>query len=631
MKNAKKYNTLEIVDKTNQAGICRQAEIQCVSEEDRTIELSFSSENSEVSRWFGLEKLDHSPGSVRLERINQGGAVLVNHNNDDLVGVIEKAWIDSKDKKGRALVRFSKSIRAQEIFEDVKDRIRPNVSVYYIIHNIKLLEERSDSEDRYLVTDWEPAEISIVSVPADITVGVGRNATEVPPVEKSKNNMKLLNKRESEINMSVKTEKEQTTTAQEKVVVQETERSNKSDSKIISQMGRQYGDMEMALKFIEEGRSSSEFQAALLEKLSQQKQKPLRDVSSADIGLNKREVEQFSFVKAIRSLANPGDPKLRDLAGFEYECSRAASKKLSKTAQGILVPYDVLSRTINSSITGLNPGDTGGHLIGTQHLAGSFIDFLRNRTVVMKMAMVLSGLVGDIDIPKQIKGGNGYWLGEDEDAPESTLEFGQVKMNPKTVGSYIELTRKLLNQATPDIENLARTDIARALATTIDFAAFYGTGINNQPLGITNTTGINVQTFNSTNPGYADIVAMESKIAADNADVNNMSYTLNPLMRGHCKTTQKFPNSTSEVIWETGDTLNGYRTEVTNQIKDGDIVFGNFANLVIGMWGGLDLTVDPYSRSKSGALRIVAFQDVDFALRYAQSFCLARKEENINV
>ena len=79
------------------------------------------------------------------------------------------------------------------------------------------------------------------------------------------------------------------------------------------------------------------------------------------------------------------------------------------------------------------------------------------------------------------------------------------------------------------------------------------------------------------------------------------------------------------MIWEPGNTVNGYRTEVTNQIVTGDVFFGNFADLIVGLWGGLDLTVDPYSLSKSGGLRIVVFQDVDFAVRRVESFCLGRK------
>ncbi len=117
---------------------------------------------------------------------------------------------------------------------------------------------------------------------------------------------------------------------------------------------------------------------------------------------------------------------------------------------------------------------------------------------------------------------------------------------------------------------------------------------------------------------------MESEIAADNADVNGMAYVMNSGMRGHFKTTEKFSGTSGNTIWEQGGTVNGYGSEVTNQISAGDLFFGNFADLIIGMWGGLDLTVDPYSLSKSGGTRIVVFQDVDMAVRRVESFCLGR-------
>ena len=152
-----------------------------VDEDKRTVELSFSSE-VEVERWFGFEVLDHSAGAMRMDRII-GGSFLINHDWDDQVGVVESVRIDA-DKKGRAVVRFGRSSRAEEIFQDVKDGIRKQVSVGYRVLGAKLKETRDD-DDVYLITDWEPYEISLVSVPADITVGVGRSGeklnNEKPP------------------------------------------------------------------------------------------------------------------------------------------------------------------------------------------------------------------------------------------------------------------------------------------------------------------------------------------------------------------------------------------------------------------------------------------------------------------
>ena len=146
---------------------------EAVDEEKRTVEVAFSSEKP-VLRWFGKEILDQSPSSVRLERLNNGGAVLVDHRTSDHVGVIESARIDD-DKVGRAILRFGRSQRADEIFKDVVDGIRSLVSFMYIMHDLRLESSSDDEEDIYRSTDWEPLEISIVSIPADETVGVGRS------------------------------------------------------------------------------------------------------------------------------------------------------------------------------------------------------------------------------------------------------------------------------------------------------------------------------------------------------------------------------------------------------------------------------------------------------------------------
>lgn len=144
-----------------------------VDEENRTVELAFSSEEP-YERWFGMEVLDHGAKSVRLDRLKNGAAVLVNHNTNDHVGVVQSVRIDG-DRVGRAVVRFGRGARASEIFQDVVDGIRTLVSVGYIVHEMILEKDSDDAPAVYRVTDWEPLEVSLVAVPADPTVGVGKN------------------------------------------------------------------------------------------------------------------------------------------------------------------------------------------------------------------------------------------------------------------------------------------------------------------------------------------------------------------------------------------------------------------------------------------------------------------------
>lgn len=637
------------------------SEVRALDEQKRTVELAFSSE-AEVERWFGIEVLDHSEGAMRTERLEDGAAVLVNHDWNDQVGVVESVTLGA-DRKGRAVVRFGRGARASEVWQDIVDGIRRHVSVGYSINKVEV-EERSGLADMVRVIDWEPHEISIVSVPADVSVGVGRSKEPLPAEGKeagsdtpSKSSAKP-NERGSDMEKILRDDKGNLVRAkvddQGKIleVLEVIERAGKAHAeardagkqqeqtrvKAIMDMGRQYENMDLAGKFVSEGKSPEEFQRALLDEMSQHRSKNLNDKGegtesrSAEIGLSDKELQRYSMMKVVRALTNPTDRRAQEDAAFEIELSQEAQRQYGKEARGILVPDDVLSRAFNAGGAADTPtgAQSGSNLVDSQYMAGSFIDMLRNRTTLMRLATQMTGLVGNVDIPKQTGGATAYWVGEGVDATEGTPTIGQIGLTPKSVAAFTDITRRLMLQSTPDAEAIVRRDLAAAIALAIDLAGFYGAG-GDEPTGIANVSGINAVDFAGATSGgtgalptYAEVVQMESEIAADNADVNSMAYVMNSGMRGHFKTTEKFSSTNGSPIWEPGNTVNGYRSEVTNQIQAGDLFFGNFADLIIGMWGGLDLTVDPYSLSKSGGTRLVVFQDVDMAVRRVESFCLGR-------
>lgn len=615
-----------------------------VNDDDRTVELSFSSE-IEVERWFGHEVLSHEAGAMRAHRLENGGALLVNHDWDDQVGVIESVRIDA-DRKGRAIVRFGRSARAEEIFQDVKDGIRKLVSVGYRILDAKLTETR-DGYDIYTITSWEPYEISIVSVPADTSVGVGRSAEKTheernkpqnhnDPIVKQERNMKEQILRDASGNL-VRAKVDENGAIVE--VLEVLEKAGESERaaqtrgldternrvRALTELGERFKDPELAAQYIKDGGSPDDMQRKLLDKFEQRSKKPISEQErGSNIGLTDKEIRNFSLMRAVRALMPNATQKDRDAAKFEFECSEEAQRQYGKEAQGILIPSDVLSRAFNAGGAANTPAGatSGSNVVATDLLSGSFIEMLRNRTTIMRLGTTMAGLVGNVDIPKQTGGATAYWLGEGEDATEGTPVIGQIELKPHTVGAFTDITRRLMMQSTPDAEGIVWRDLNNAVAQAIDYAGFYGSGAANQPRGLKNYTGINAVDFATAGkPSFAEIVDMESQIAADNADLGSMAYVFNALMRGHMKTTPRFGNGTESTIWEPGNTVNGYRTEVTNQVAAGDAFFGNFADLIIALWGGLDLTVDPYSLSKSGGTRIVVFQDVDFALRRVESIC----------
>ncbi|WIY23780.1 phage major capsid protein [Parasedimentitalea psychrophila] len=643
-------------------GLLRTVEVGAIDEAARTVELAFSS-TTPVLRWFGEEVLSHKRKAVKLQRLNDGGAVLVGHDWDDQVGVVEKARVDS-DQMGRAVVRFGNSPRAQEIFQDIVDGIRRHVSVGYTVSKIEE-EVREGRPNLVTITEWEPYEISIVSVPADQSVGVGRGAENPPegsgapagqtagndtgadglPADTQQRELKM----NTIITRDAKGDKVRAKVDENGEIVEIIEVLERANPGVgsdveaaavirgreqeqtrvreLTELGAAYDAGDLAMRMITEGKGVEDMTRDLNDHLHQRStQRHLSD--NSDIGLTDAEAGQFSFIRAMRALADPTNRRAQEAAAFEFEASDAAAQKMGRDAQGVMVPTEVLTRALNTDSSGSSAGDTGGFSVGSPLLAQSFIEMLRNRAVLMRLATPLGGLTGNPDIPTQESGASGYWIGENDDAPEDILGLGQRQMSPKTVAAYSEITRRTLKQSSLDVEALVRRDLASALALTIDRAGFYGSGAGNEPLGIKNTNGVNAIDFAGAASGggvalptWSEVIQMETEISADNADVNSMAYAFNARMRGHFKSTEKFASTSGQPIWENGNSVNGYRPEVTNQIANGDLFFGNFADLILGMWGGLDITVDPYTGSKKGRLRIVTMQDVDFVIRHAASFC----------
>jgi len=599
-----------------------------VNQETRTVSLSFSSE-APYLRWWGEEILSHEPQHIRLGRLMSGAALLLDHNERDQIGVIESVSIGA-DRKGRVAVRFSRSARGEEIYQDVLDGIRRSVSVGYLIHHATLQEKNAEgAPDTYLVDDWEPYEVSLVSVPADITVGVGRSANEKSPVI-SKQEINPI----SAAAPAVITSKHQEQRMEPNMVLEAEQRGAQNalarvnEINGIGQMLSYYDGQNHAREFIAAGKTTEEFRQHMLGVIAS------KPVPTSDIGLTEKEKKQFSFLRAIRALSATGSDKARAEreAGFEMECSNAVAAKIGKESRGIFVPSDVSAYRHQRDLT-VGTSTAGGHTVQTSVLEQSFIEIFRNALVTAQAgARVLSGLVGPIAIPRQTGGATAYWVAESGVPTESQQAFDQVAMNGKTVGAFTDISRKLLLQSSLDVEAFVKADLAAVLALAVDSATINGTGSSNQPLGILATSGIGAVAggTNGLAPTWANVVDLETQVSIANANIAAMAYVTNAKVRGKLKVTEK-ASSTAQFIWAPGNELNGYPGFVSNQVPSNltkgsssgvcsAIVFGNWQELIIGLWGVLDLMVDPYSQSTSGTVRVVALQDVDIAVRHASSF-----------
>ena len=569
-------------------------------QDDRTLEFPFSSEYP-VARYFGNEVLEHDERSADLARLNDGAPLLFNHDPSKVVGVVERAWIDGQKKRGYVRVKFSRNAFAQEVLADVRDGVLRNVSFGY---QIDKMEQRSEGE--FVAVNWSPYEVSVVSIPADPTVGVGR-ALDAQPAASA-----ALQPPTPEPEVSMENTPDIAAVRAE--AAQEAAKAERSRISGITAITEKHGMGDLGRQLIESGRSLDEARAAVLEKLGA-KSEPVSE-TAADVGLTAKETREFSFQRAILALSNPNDRKLWEAAAFERECSEAAAAKAGKAAQGIMVPNEVLRRDLT-----VGSAASAGNLVSTDFRPGSFIELLRNRSALAGLGITsLTGLQGPVAIPRQTGAATAYWVAESGAPLESQQTVDQVNLTPKTVGAFTDYSRRLMLQSSIDVEQMIRQDLATVLALEIDRVGLYGLGNTNQPLGIKFTTDINTKDFAGAIPTFAEVVEMESKIASDNADIGAMAYLMNATMRGDLKTKVKESGQAS-YVYEPGDTVNGYRAVISNQVAAGDIFFAVWSQLIMGMWSGLDLTVDPYTFSTSGTVRVVALQDVDFAVRHPESFC----------
>lgn len=589
-----------------------------LDEAKRTVSLPISSE-IQIERWGSLEVLTHSSEAIDLSRMNNGAAVLEDHGGRQ-IGVVERAWIEG----GRlwAELRFSKNQQASEVFQDIIDGIRRNVSIGYRVKKWEITEPTEENKmEIYRATKWMPFEVSIVAVPADPTVGVGRSLDDTGDTDaagganaegKQAEAGTETNADETR-NLPVVEGKEPAPPAKN-----EKEKANmdKKQMQEIIKLGRAFNCVAEADAAIEAETSVEAFQAQVLE-IQAKRNADLGKTANVgkEIGMTDKEVKQYSIIRAIRAMANPDDAQARKAAAFELECSRAYAEQIGRAPAGIFLPPDVQMRTFN-----LTTG-AGSNLRATDLRADMFIELLRAKSVLAAAgARMMGGLVGNVAIPAQTAAGTGYWFAPETNniTSASNPTIAQVPLAPKTVGAYTDISRLLLMQSTPDAEMIVRDDLTKVLALAIDLGGLKGTGTN-QPTGITLTSGISDEYWTTDNaPTFAEIVGMETAVDTANALAGTLNYVMPASLRGKLKVTAK--DSGSGLFVATGNEANGYPILVSNQLAAGECIFGNFSDLIIGMWGGLDIQVDPYTLSLSGSVRVRALQSVDIAIRHAASF-----------
>ncbi len=573
----KEYERLILVD-----------QVRASEDDQELVDFSFSSETP-VERWGYIEILDHSESAVNLERFNKKAInVLFNHDPDKVIGIVEEAYLDVQEKKLRGRVRFSKSELAQEKKRDVLDGILRNVSIGYVIDEIRLESEEKNGPSTYRVTRWTPYEVSLVSIPADPNVGY---------------------KRTTDLNISGVTnnkieEGDSTMLPKDIQVKDEPKFDNQKRAAEIEALGKKFNvPYKWAVK--NENVSVEAFRDYVLDHITNSK-----PVVTDELGLSKKEKEEYSLVRGIISV-------IEGKNSFEREISEELAVKYNRPvdANSLIVPHEVLRRDLTVGGTG-----TGAELKAVQFAGNEFIDVLRNKMVTYQLGVrMLTGLEGDVYIPKLATGSTWGWKPESGSFSESTPTTAQIVLKPKEGGTYVDYSKRLLYQSSPSVDQIVMNDLTQLAALGLDKAILKGAGTN-EPTGITNTTGVNSVTAASLT--YAKALEFIRKVMAANALSDNCAWVGSPVgwetLKGRAKASG-YP----EYIISDDNTLAGYPFYATAQVGDAELIFGDFTQVILALWGGVELTIDPYTQSTYNLIRVVVSQLADVAVRYPRAFSVA--------
>lgn len=682
---------LTLARKADAAAAAAAATTPGLDSEARTLELSFSSE-APVVRWFGNEVLSHDSNAADLTRLNDAAPLLFNHDMDDVIGVVERAWIDG-DKKGRAIVRFAKTARGDEILGMVADGILRNVSFMYQASKYRI---ESDEEDPYYdddaiytATRWEAFEISIVSVPADQTVGVGRSLTfeersvevEAPtraaspaasadsqppgedPMILKRTLVPLLMSAALADGAAAGGGAAAVAAAADPVVA---ERQRYAD---VTALARKHQvPAETLDKWLAGGTTIHEARGLVLDMKLAGQGGPVASLGEGGLGMSDREKRSYSVIRAVQALVT-GDWKR---AGFEREVSTNLQKQVdaqaaelgierpNSDARGFMLPLDLPFAPDEKHLRAwrLQGGDRnpqlrapyqvgtagqGGNLVATNLLADNFIEVLRNASVTAQLgARYLTDLVGKVDIPRQNAAMTVGWVGESTAGSESEATFDKVSLTPKTVTAWSVMSRLMMLQSTPAIEMLAREDLLAVAALALDLAALSGTGSGGQPLGVVNQSGVGsvVGGTNGLAVTFDQIIQLKTLPRVANASIANMSFAINSKTKGYLETQKA---STGQYLWTEGGyagssaapNLKGERYVESQQLRStltkgtsagicSELIYGNWRELLIAMWGVLEIGVNPYDSTgfKNGDVILRVMQTLDVGVRHGASFAV---------
>ncbi len=551
---------------------------ESVDMDARTVSLAFSSEQP-VSRWFGDEILDHSKGAVRLDRLRTTGPLLLNHDSREHIGTIESASID-KDRVGRAVVRFGKGKQRDAILSDIEDGIRRCVSVGYRIHRMKLEEGGDEGSDVYRATDWEPYEVSLVSMPADTNVGVGRAAREWQPGGSETHDTIIVDLPDEDFSMS--TENKSTLSRSKQRKLREAATAERTRIRLITEGGEKYGLLELAAKCIEDETSLEDFNRQLLDSLP-----AAQDYTPEMFSPETHEPSEPRNRNVIRPASGWETPD-----GKPVPVLRSDESVTKRLLQSGIIPTDQqgldVGDAIRAMITGIWPADGALHraLAGgtdasggwwlTPVLSSQIIDLARAKSVLMDAgAQTVLMSSSELAVVRAISDPAIGFVAENQVIPEVEPTFGRLTFRARKLAARVKISKELAMDA-PNAAEQIRTQLAVVLGVSLDLAALVGTGDGEEVVGIFNHDDVQEMAAVG-GPTYDDLIDAIQLVE----DANGVpgGYILPPAVKN---TLAKLKDTPGNYLQPPVD-VTELKRFVSKQLADSQACLGDFTQVLFGV------------------------------------------------
>jgi HK97 family phage major capsid protein len=349
-----------------------------------------------------------------------------------------------------------------------------------------------------------------------------------------------------------------------------------------------------------------------------------QDPAATTLGLGQRDVKRYSILRAIRALADH-----KPIDGAEREYSDEIARRLGYQPRGFFMPEDVVrDRRSGSRSLNVNPPSDGGFLVGSEVLGSELVELLRNQARVVGLgARVITGLKGDVSIPRQITGATAYWVAESGSITNSNATFGQIVARPRRLGTNVPYSKQFLAQTSLDAESFVVNDSDQSIAVEIDRCAINGAG-GAEPLGILNletATRSSSVTFGGA-ATWAKYLEFFSNVASQNALLGTPAYLTTPAAAVKAMSISKFTNG-DEPIWTSDGRIGMFRAEWSNQFPSSptanQVIFADFSQVLIMEWAGRDVVVDPYSAKKDGNVEVCIQRLIDIVIRRGKSIAIS--------